>query len=879
LAIPILTTKLFVPASRPNIVFRPALIQKITEGLVQGGKLTLVSAPAGYGKTTLITEWLKTLNRKYAWFSIDVGDNSPQRFFTYLVASLQTVYKGFDQQADTLLRSPQLPDPETVAALFINQIIDENKPLVLVLDDYHLINNEYIDRTLEFLIENSPPIFNIVIATRHDPQLPLGRWRAKNQLTEIRIKDLRFTNQEVAAFFVQTMQLRIKDAHIISLKDRTEGWIAGLQLAALSLRGREEQAIDDFIKKFSGSHRYVIDYLFDEVLRLQSLEIKDFLCKTAVLNRMCASLCDELTERTDSKNILIRLEQTNLFLIPLDEERQWYRYHHLFADFLRTEIEKEQKSSLHQKASQWFEVNGYKNEAIEHSLAAGDIKNSVRQIKEQTNYSLINGELYTLIGWLDSLPENLVLNDSELCSYKACAYFLSAQIDKALNYIKAFRELKQVDRLNDGRIKALEAWLANIREDRRTIELAKEAIELMEDNDLGLKVFALVALAQTQRNIGILADSCEAFRKALKISFQEGYSLSFCTVSMDLVYNYYIQGDLQEAIKLCLETLEGKSFGNTLLPVAGILNIPLSLFYYETNQLKLADETVLKALDACRRLTMSKIFGGDAERTLARIRFLQGSREEAFAILEEGLEKAKASSLPIAVLRFEATKADLMMRMGKIQWVDEWIKRSGLSLGGEITSLKEQPYLVFVRFLLAQKLWANADVLLTKLEKFSRNQRKGRLISILVLKAILKNNLGDAREAQENLVEAISIAAPQNYRRSFLKEGEELLDILSSVQDTAPEFIAGLIEDFYLELKIGPKAPKGRLVTVLVEPLSEREIEVLRLVAQGLSNAEITHRLYISLGTVKWHLNHIFAKLGVKNRTQAINKAKELEII
>lgn len=876
---PILTTKLYKPTSRPNIVFRPLLIQKISAGLAQGGKLTLVSAPAGYGKTTLITEWLKTVDCQYAWLSLDTGDNNPQRFFTYLVASLQTIHNGFGQEVSNLLRSPQLPDPETIAALMINQIIDEAKPIVLVLDDYHLITNEYLNRTLEFIIENSPVIFHIVIVTRHDPVLPLGRWRGRNQLTELRIEDLRFTYQEVEAFFAQTMQLSLTEAHIYSLKNRTEGWIAGLQLAALSLRGREEQGINEFIGKFSGSHRYVIDYLFEEVLQLQKAEIKDFLCNTAVLGRMCASLCDELTGRDDSKNILISLEQTNLFLIPLDETRQWYRYHHLFADFLRTELEEDQEKTLHQKASQWFEANGFKTEAIEHSLAARDFDNAVRQIKAQTNSSLMKGELFTLIGWLDSLPENLVRNDSELCSDKACAHFLVAQIDQALYYINAFRQIKQVDRLNDGRVKALEAWFANIREDKRTIELAMEAIDLMADEDLGLKVFALVALAQSQRNIGNLAESKAAFEEALQISIDEGYSLSVCTVSMDLVYNYYIQGNLQQAIQLCLDTLEGKSTGNKPLPEAGILNIPLSLFYYETNRLKLAEEAVHKAIEACRRMAMSKIFGGEAERTLARIRYLQGCPQEALTILQEGLEVAKSSGLPIVVLRFEAIQADLMLRMGKVHWVEEWIKRSGLSLEGEITSLKEQPYLVYVRFLLAQKLWKEAQDLLAKLEEFSRGQRKGRLISILVLKAILKNALGDAEEVHRTLGEAVSIAALQNYRRSFLEEGEQVLQMLPFVQDDASGFISGLIEDFKQELKLSPEVTRTHVVSGLIEPLSEREIEVLKLVAKGLSNADITRKLYISLGTVKWHINHIFAKLGVKNRTQAINKAKELAII
>ena len=877
---PILMTKLFLPTSRPNTVFRSLLIQRISEGIEQGGKLTLVSAPAGYGKTTLITEWLKTINRECAWVSMDAGDNDPKRFFTYLIASLQTIQEGFGQEVSNLIESPQLPSPEIVATMLLNQLVSNGSPLILVLDDYHVIANDYLHRTLEFMLENCPPLFHIVIISRLDPPLSLGKWRVRYLLTEIRIDDLRFSDQEVEAFFSHSMQLNLKTAHIVSLKTRTEGWIAGLQLAALSLRGREEQGIEEFINKFSGSHRFVIDYLFDEVFKLQTAEIKEFLCSTAILSRMCADLCDELIDRKDSNNILLNLEQKNLFLIPLDEERQWYRYHHLFGDFLRTELEGKQAAVLHQKASKWYEGNGYKAEAIEHSFAAGDVEKAVRLIKGQTSQSIIRGDLYTLIGWLDSLEDNFVRKDGELCSTKACAHFLLTQIEKANSYINDFKQIKHVDRLSLGRVKTLEAWLANICEHKTTIELAREAIELMANQDLGLKVFALVALAQSLRSRGRLDKSTDAFKEALKISEQFGYTLPICTVTMDLVYNYYIQGDLQQAIQLCLDTLAGKNTGNRPLPAAGILNIPLAVYYFESNQIKLAEESVLRGIEASRKLAMNNIFGGDGERTLSKIKYLQGCRENAFAIIQKAFNEAKSAGLPIITLRFEAILADFKLGAGEVQWVEDWIMRSGLSLEDEITSLKEQSYLVYVRFLMTKKLWQKAGALLEKMEDFSRKGlRKGRLVSILVLQAILNDASGNADDAKNRLREAVDIAAPQNYRRSFLQEGEHVLHMLPLVQDTAPEFVASLIENFHSELNFNHMVSKINTACGLVEPLSERELEVLRLVAAGLPNTDIASKLYISLGTVKWHANHIFAKLGVKNRTQAVNKAKELKII
>lgn len=873
----LLKTKLYVPTLRTNNIERLELVNILEEGLDEGRRLFLISAPAGYGKTTIVTEWIKRVSLKVCWFSLDGGDNEPQRFFWYLLAALQSNNPKLGMGVADLLNSPQLPEPEALVTLMINDISSVDEGFMIVLDDYHLIKNQYIHKAIEFLIDNSPVNLSSIIITREDPPFPLGRWRVRNHLTELRIDDLRFSETEFAKFFAQTIHFNLTENQIAQLRARTEGWAAGMQLAAISMQGRGEEDVIKFIDKFNGSNRYVIDYLFEEVLKLQKNEIRKFLCQTSILGRLSASLCQFLTGNPDSKEILFNLEQANIFLIPLDDQRRWYRYHHLFADFLQTELSEEEEIILHQKAAQWFEENFYPHEAIEHYFKANDINNANRLIKSEMTDTLLRGKFFTLLGWLDTLGDQMVSKDGALCSIKACAHFLIAQVQQTLSYVNLFHEIKDADNLSIGRIKVLEAWLANIREEPQTINLARGAIELIGNDDLGLKVFALVALAQAQRSLGNLSESSKAFREALQISTNLGYTLSISTVLMDLVYNIYIQGKLQEAVQICLDTLNGKKTGDKILITAGILNLPLGVFYYEANELEKSEKSAIEGIEASKKLALNKLFGGDGERTLAKVWYLQGRKEEALALLRDSVINAKTAGLPIVVLRFEAVMADLYLKMGELTWVEDWITSSGLSLEGEVTSLKEQPYMIYTRLLLEKQLWSEAKALLGKLENFSRiGQRNGRLINILVLKAKLLKCTGQISEAQQCLKEALKLAEPHNYRRSFLDEGESILELLKTLKIDPSTFISGLINDFQREFEI-----KHRPLTALplVEPLSEREIEVLELIVGGLSNGDIAKRLYIGLGTVKWHINHIYGKLMVKSRTQAINKARELGII
>jgi LuxR family maltose regulon positive regulatory protein len=433
--IPLLTTKFYIPTLCPNLVPRLPLVERLDQGLQHGHRLALISAPAGFGKTTLVTEWLYSKapnisSRSIAWLALDEGDNDPARFFTYLIAALQQIDEHIGLAAQSLLGAPQLPSFEALTTLIINDI-EATSPFVLVLDDYHLIHTALIHEVLAFLVEHQPPQMHLCLVTREDPPFALPRLRVRGQITEIRAHDLRFTVQEAATFLNQVLNLVLDADSVAALETRTEGWVAGLQMAALSMQSRDDPA--GFIAAFSGSNRHIIDYLADEVLNQQPSEIRDFFRQTSILERLNAPLCDALTERENSDKVLKQLEQANLFIVPLDDQRKWYRYHQLFADFLRTELVPEQAARLHLRAARWFETQDLLPEAVNHILAyaaaTGDTLEAVQMITQAGNRALSDGAVITLLSWLDALPDEIVRASSWLAAYKAWCLLMTGQPD------------------------------------------------------------------------------------------------------------------------------------------------------------------------------------------------------------------------------------------------------------------------------------------------------------------------------------------------------------------------------------------------------------------------------------------------------------------
>jgi len=428
----LLKTKLYAPRPHPAPVLRPHLLVRLDDGLRLGRRLTLVAAPAGYGKTTLATQWLRQAGRPFAWLSLDEGDNDPIRFVTYLAAAVSSVAgEGAGRSLRDLATNPPLPPGETLAALVINDLVDAPAPFTLVLDDYHTINTDLIHQLVQTLVEHGPPAFHLVLATRVDPPLPLSRWRARGQLTELRASDIQFSQAETGQFLNECMQLSLEHDLVEALQNRTEGWPAGLQLAALSLQGRSRAGATAFIQAFRGSHRHIIDYLMDEVLGQQDEPVRRFLCRTAVLDRLCAPLCDALTGRTNSKALLARLEQANLFLVPLDEERHWYRYHHLFADVLQTELTVDEARELHLAAARWHAEHGTLSDAVRHGLASGDGAEAARLVGLAAAEALHGGQAGTLLAWIDRLPAPTLQASPELLVYRAWAFFMAGRLTEA----------------------------------------------------------------------------------------------------------------------------------------------------------------------------------------------------------------------------------------------------------------------------------------------------------------------------------------------------------------------------------------------------------------------------------------------------------------
>ncbi|MGD2158780.1 MAG: hypothetical protein PVG32_18015, partial [Anaerolineales bacterium] len=537
--ISLLTTKIERPPARQALVPRPRLIEQLNEGLRSGNKLILISAPAGFGKTTLVSEWVnsmslgaekeKQIENRIAWLSLDVGDNDPMRFITYLIAALQSVDQEIGQAAQAMMQAPQPPPPEAYLTTLINDIAETEQSIILVLDDYHLIQSLPIHQQFGFLLEHQPSQMHLVIASREDPPLPLPQMRVRGQMVEIRQDDLRFSPDECADFLQGVMGLEISSEDVATLERRTEGWIAGLQLAALSMQGSSDQRA--FVRSFAGDSRHVLDYLIEEVFERQPAEVQEFMLKTSILERLCAPLCDAVAERKDSQDALFMLERANLFVVPLDQSREWYRYHRLFAELLRQRLRTSglyNEVQLHVRARQWYETNGFMIQAVHHALAANDWGEAGRVIGLAAPKIIQNGQLATLHGWIDALPDEHVHKSLELVTIKGWTSLMMGDIETAGVYAELAEGLLPADAPPDSRapLTALRSSLALTQQDiANAIELSQETLELIdEQDDYFLRGMALNNMAQAHMLVGDLPAATATYREMVRLSQKAGHS-------------------------------------------------------------------------------------------------------------------------------------------------------------------------------------------------------------------------------------------------------------------------------------------------------------------------------------------------------------------
>jgi LuxR family transcriptional regulator, maltose regulon positive regulatory protein len=908
---PLLATKLHVPRPPMPLVLRPHLVERLKP--VVERQLTLIAAPAGFGKTTLLSAWLQDVPVSSAWVSLDSGDDDPTRFWSYTLAALDAVHSGLGAIGLPLLQSPQPPPLEIILTAVINSLTALPEEVVLVFDDYHVITAQPIHASLAFLLDHLPARLHFVIATRADPPLPLARLRTKGQLVEIRSTDLRFTREEATSFLTQTSGLEFSNEDITALETRTEGWIAGLQLAALSMQGRED--ISHFMQAFTGTHRFVVDYLTQEVLTLQPEDVQRFLLQTAILERLCGSLCEAVVGEPEGQAMLERLEQANLFLLPLDDERQWYRYHQLFAEMLRQRLhtlQPDRVARLHQRASAWYAQHDLMREAVHHALASADFEQAARLIEHTAEMMAKRGEIATLRTWLETLPHELVRSRVELCLWQGWLLALTGQYEVAEQLLQNLEcrlptsmnssplpstsssakppRLDEAQRLIEyaGRVAATRAFIAFRRGDApRTIYLALQALEqLPEDQSFRGLVAWYLGIAYLWS--GDLAKGSASLTEARVSSQAAGNSYAAFMATFELAQMQARQaGHLHQADQSYRQALELVAERGGLLAATGPAYVGRGELQYEWNNLDTASHFLQEGIAQCQQ-TGNAVIMLLGHIALARIKQAQGDASGAYTLIQRIEQILRTYSLsPHNVLLLEAWHARLSLQQGDLALASRWVQERKLSIDDELSPSREREYLTLARVLIAQHRPDEALQLLERLLHLAeRQERMGSALEILVLQAMAQQTHGDEVGGVERLSRALSLAEPEGYIRLFVDEGAPMAHLLLQMRRRPPgnqPYSMDYREQLLAELAKAPDedvpAASGSGIYSLSEPLSERELEVLRLIIAGYSNREIANRLVIAVSTVKWYVNTIYSKLQVESRTKAIARARELHIL
>jgi LuxR family transcriptional regulator, maltose regulon positive regulatory protein len=887
MSIPILATKLYVPPPRSKVVLRPNLIERLNEGLSANRKLTLISAPAGFGKTTLISQWVATCGRPDAWLALDEGDSNPTCFLAYLVAALQTAAPKIGKGVMSSLLSPQPPPIESILTTLLNEITSIPDNFVLVLDDYHILDAKPVDDALTFLLEHLPTQMHLVIATREDPHLPLARLRARGQLTELRAADLRFTPAEAAEFLNRIMGLNLSAEDIAALENRTEGWIAGLQLAALSMQGYKDTS--GFIKSFTGSHHFVLDYLLEEVLQQQSESIQTFLLRTSILSRLCAPLCDAVLIDTSvsGQETLEYLERANLFIVPLDNERRWYRYHHLFGDLLRQRLHQSVASptrnegmvvaELHSRASQWYEDHGLEIEAFQHAAAANDIERAERLIEGKGMPLHFRGTVNVILEWLSSLPKTVLDARPLLWVRYATLSLVTSQTTGVEERLQAAEAAIQGAELDDrtrdmvGQIAAARATLALSRYQAETmIAQARRALEYLHPDNLTFRFTAVWTLAFANLLQGDRAAAGRGYSESLSISQASRDIFSTILAATGLGQVQELENQLYSAADSYRRVLQ--LAGDLPLPNASEAHLGLARIFYEWNDLDAAEQHGQQSLQLARqydkvidRFVICQVF-------LARLILARGDVAGAAAMLAEAEQSVRRNNFVYRMPEVAAARVLTLLHQGN------------LTAAAHLAQTHDLP-LSRARIFLAQ---GDPSAALAVLEPLRQQmEAKGwedERLKAMILQAVALQAHGEKDQAVQLLGEALALAEPGGFIRIFVDEGAPMVQLLraASVHKILPDYVAKLLAALEAEQPetqekpgLSPASP-GQPLT---EPLSQRELEVLQLLAQGLSNREISERLFLALDTVKGHNRLIFSKLQVQRRTEAVARARELGLL
>jgi len=880
--LPILSTKLYIPPLQPKTVLRSPLIEKLDKGAK--GKLTLICASAGFGKTTLLCQWVENYDYPVGWISLDEEHNDLMRFLLYLLGAIQSIKVNIDELIFGMVLSPQPPPYKTILTLLINEIANFEDDFSLILDDYHLIDSKDVDDALTFLIDNMPSQMHLLISTRTDPRLPIARLRAGGQMVEIRVADMRFNESEIAKFMNQIMQFELIEKNISALKMRTEGWIAGLKLAAISMQDNND--ISGFIESFTGSNRYIIDYLVEEVLNKLSNNVQEFLLRTSVLDRMCGPLCDEIfpNNNVSGQETLEYLEKTNMFVIPLDSERRWYRYHHLFAQLLRqrmfssdiivdnnkdTNIE-----NLHLIASNWYEKNDLYAEAFGHAAKTKDIERTQRLIEGNGIPLQYLGALVPILNWLDSLEKDVLDAHPSLWVTYSSTLCIASKFDAVEDkLIAAEAALKGRERDNfvrnlKGHIASNRAFLAVTKRKTQTVLIqSKIALEHLHPDNIAVRTSSKWILGMAYHSQGNLDAAMSTLEETITTCNSTGNFVVGVSAASVLGAVYEEKNELHLAATTYQDVI--KAQGNMPLTTSAYFShIGLSRIFYEWNDIETSLKHCIKSIELSKQLVNTDIII-TCEVFLARIKIFYKDYSEASAILDKACKTVKLNNF-----------VERVSDVASVQVIN-MIKQGNLSKAYKIAKEFNIP-ICEARVYIAENEGAKAIELLEPLLVDAKKAgREDKRLEVLILLSLANHIVGNTEKTNKLLEKALLLSEPNSFIRSFIDEGEKLAEMLkqTSVSGEVLNYRNKILEAFKSDKTKGEGASFLSSPQPLIEELSKREFEVLELIAQGLSNREICEKLFLAIDTVKGHNRRIYGKLGVTTRTSAINKASTLGII
>ncbi len=894
-----LLTKLHIPSAGNNIVHRSELYEKLNIGLSR--KLILISAPAGFGKTTIVCDWIDQHKIPAAWFSLDNGDNDPVDFLNYIISGIQSIYKSFGQGALKLLNSPNRPSVESIAGLLINEILTIDQNFLLVLDDFHLIMSSEVLKLVTYLLEHLPGNIHLAILTRSDPALAVSKLRSQHQLVELRASDLSFSANEISVLFNKKLKLSLSADDVDVLEAKTEGWIAGIQLTAISMQGRGD--ISGFIRDLKGDNRYIMDYLMEEVLKIQPDDFKEFLLQTSILEQMSASLCNDILNRINSQQILETLDKNNMFVIPLDEERTWYRYHHLFAELLKQRLKQKDKSTLinlHNKASDWFHNNDMPLLAIEHAIQTENFEKSIQFLGEIVESMWRNGQHAAIMKYGDLLPDELIKKNADFCLYYAWILIITGQIRKAEPFLVSAEKITtqiihntnsperdvQYNKKLLGKISVAFAYMNSLTVNTgRIFDYSKTAMENLSEDDPLWYSWGQYAIGIAEIFRENFSECSKAFEGALVYAKKSGNIFLISSIASRLSALEARMGLYTTSYKRCSDLIAFmKESGYSQITKSESTFTGLYSFMAGVESMRTdfddALESIKTAYSSCKTES-DNTFKVNMLVIYALTLYGRGDIAGVKKMLNEADDILKQNIIfPSSMAMYIAMKGFMLIEENELEKANQFFKANGLEFDKKISYSDDFGYCPYALLLIIERKFNEAETLLLKLLNLAQAaNRIERIIEIKVIFAIFNKVTGKKEKALINLIEALEDAACDNILMSFVLYHSRISDLLKEVfriqATTKTNIPKKLIDKLKLALEKREKFKKINAES----GLSDRELDTLKLIAEDMTNQEIADRLFISLNTVKTHLKNVFLKLEADSRTKAVDKARELGLI